>query len=63
MKHGAKNHSNTRKILNNNNVHTHAQNQSYMPTLLLFFFFFFQSRNEIFLSHCIQAKFLKTPCS
>ena len=22
MKHGAKNHSNTRKILNNNNVHT-----------------------------------------
>ena len=25
MKHGAKNRSNTRKILNNNNVHTHAR--------------------------------------
>ena len=24
MKHGAKNHSNTRKILNSNNVHTHT---------------------------------------
>ena len=30
MKHGAKNRSNTRKILNNNNVHTHAR--THAPT-------------------------------
>ncbi len=34
MKHGAKNRSNTRKILNNNNVHTHARThaRSHPPT-------------------------------
>ena len=31
MKHGAKNHSNTRKILNNNNVHTHAHTHPHPP--------------------------------
>ena len=30
MKHGAKNHSNTREILNNNNVHTHPH--THAPT-------------------------------
>ena len=29
MKHGAKNRSNTKKILNNNNVHTHARTHTH----------------------------------
>ena len=34
MKHGAKNRSNTRKVLNNNNVHTHTHTHT-----LLFYSF------------------------
>ena len=43
MKHGTKNHSNARKILNNNNVHTythartHAHTHTHTPTHTLFF--------------------------
>ena len=29
MKHGAKNHSNTKEILNNNNVHTHTHTHTH----------------------------------
>ena len=38
MKHGAKNRSNTRKILNNNNVHIHARTlpPTHLPTHTLF---------------------------
>ena len=32
MKHGAKSHSNTRKILNNNNVHTHTHARTHART-------------------------------
>ena len=56
MKHGAKNRSNTRKILNNNNVHTHARTHAptHPPTL-----FFWLTSN---LKHSInynKTKFLK----
>ena len=33
MKHGTKNHSNTRKILNNNSVHTYTHARTHPPTL------------------------------
>ena len=32
MKHGAKNRSNTRKILNNNNAHTHTHTHTHART-------------------------------
>ena len=50
MKYGAKNRSNTRKILNNNNVHTHARTHT---------LFFWLTNN---LKHSInynKTKFLK----
>ena len=62
MKHGAKNRSNTRKILNNNNVHTHACTHAptHPPTHphTHTFFFWFTSN----LKHAInynKTKFLK----
>ena len=37
MKHGAKNRSNTRKILNNNNVHTRTYARTHTHTLFFWF--------------------------
>jgi len=54
MKHGAKNRSETRKILNNNNIHTHTPPRTHPHTL-----FFWLTNN---LKHSInynKTKFLK----
>ena len=52
MKHGAKNRSNTRKILNNNNVHT----RTHPPTHTLFFWL---TNNLKYSINYKKTKFLK----
>ena len=52
MKHGAKNRSNTRKILNNNNVHTHTRTHP----LTLFFWLTNNVKQSI---NYNKTKFLK----
>ena len=58
MKHGAKNRSNTRKILINNNVHTHARTHAptHPSTHTLFFWFTNNIKHSI---NYNKTKFLK----